>query len=53
MLLVDFHCQPPLMLVLEDEEDYLHQLVAAQRKITSVYLQIRLDIGFASLKKTP
>lgn len=53
MLLVDFHCQPPLMLVLEDEGDYLHQLVAAQRKkITSVYLQIRLDIGFASLKKT-
>lgn len=29
---VDNHCQPPLMLVLEDEEDYLHQLVAAQRK---------------------
>lgn len=32
MLLVHFHCQPPLTLVLEDEEDYLHQLVAAQRK---------------------
>lgn len=32
MLLVDFNCQPPLTLVLEDEEDYLHQLVAAQRK---------------------
>jgi len=32
MLLVDCHCQPPLMLVLEDEEDYLHQAVAAQRQ---------------------
>lgn len=32
VLLVDIHCQPPLMLLLEDEEDYLHQLVAAQRK---------------------
>ena len=32
MLLVDFHGQPLLLLVLEDEEGYLHKLVAAQRK---------------------